>query len=305
MRDALLRDLADLGLYVITTTYDVRIGATKLALNNIEVAAGQFANVFESLIKQTDYVWLIAPESNGILTYLTRRSLVYKKNVIGCNSIGIINRTASKYATFIALKKANIPTIDTFCYENIYKINEIDLSNGVILKPDDGVGCKNLLYLSKVEFLERADIYFGMTRGNMIMQPYVIGLPASMSLLCKNGQVWLLSANQQIIQHDNQSLKFQGCILNGMVQYWEMFEGVALQIVKVFPQLRGYVGVDLIVNESDNTVLVVEINPRLTTSYVGLHEAMNYNPAKLIIDCLFNDDFVMPVIERRYVEVRL
>ena len=35
------------------------------------------------------------------------------------------------------------------------------------------------------------------------------------------------------------------------------------------PGLRGYVGVDLLLDEQAGTVTVVEMNPRLTTSYLG------------------------------------
>ncbi|MEK7799030.1 MAG: ATP-grasp domain-containing protein, partial [Acidobacteriota bacterium] len=45
--------------------------------------------------------------------------------------------------------------------------------------------------------------------------------------------------------------------------------------------VRGYVGVDLVLGDSGATV--IEINPRLTTSYVGLRLSVAENIAGLII----------------------
>ena len=47
------------------------------------------------------------------------------------------------------------------------------------------------------------------------------------------------------------------------------------------PGLWGYAGVDLIV--SDQGPVVLEVNPRLTTSYAGLSQALNMNVAEKIL----------------------
>jgi tyramine---L-glutamate ligase len=53
-------------------------------------------------------------------------------------------------------------------------------------------------------------------------------------------------------------------------------------------------------------IFVLEINPRLTTSYVGLHDAMGYNPTRLVIDLFYNEDFQFPQkISRNIVEITL
>jgi predicted ATP-grasp superfamily ATP-dependent carboligase len=47
------------------------------------------------------------------------------------------------------------------------------------------------------------------------------------------------------------------------------------------PGLWGYCGVDFI--ETPEGPVVVEINPRLTMSYVGLRDATGINPAELVL----------------------
>ena len=72
----------------------------------------------------------------------------------------------------------------------------------------------------------------------------------------------------------------------------------------MLPGLAGYVGMDVIVD--DGRVTVLEINPRLTTSYAGLHRAIGRNPAGLVLDLLYNGCMVeADKLQRNVVEVRV
>jgi hypothetical protein len=59
----------------------------------------------------------------------------------------------------------------------------------------------------------------------------------------------------------------------------EAFE-VAKRVVKSISGLQGYVGVDFILTKEG--AVVIEVNPRLTTSYVGLRRVVNFNPAQAV-----------------------
>jgi hypothetical protein len=48
---------------------------------------------------------------------------------------------------------------------------------------------------------------------------------------------------------------------------------------------RGYFGIDFI-KKADNSIFFIEINPRLTTSYIGIRNILGYNP----LEVLFNRD---------------
>lgn len=49
------------------------------------------------------------------------------------------------------------------------------------------------------------------------------------------------------------------------------------------PQLFGYAGIDFIQTEAGED-LVLEINPRLTTSYAGIKQALGVNVAELVLN---------------------
>jgi hypothetical protein len=59
------------------------------------------------------------------------------------------------------------------------------------------------------------------------------------------------------------------------------------RIAAAIPDLWGYVGVDLVATASGPVVL--EVNPRLTTSYCGLRLALQVNAAELVLGLLRPD----------------
>jgi len=74
----------------------------------------------------------------------------------------------------------------------------------------------------------------------------------------------------------------------------------------VLPGLQGYYGVDVLLDEQDlDKITLVEINPRLTTSYVELRHAISCNPAEIILNALTVNDFIMPTITKKKIRFDL
>ncbi len=312
MRDALLRDLAALNQFEIITMHDKRLLPSTLATRSIAVELGQFKRVFSEALGQVSLVWLIAPESDGTLLELSE--ICYERHekgtlFLGCGFDATLTGT-SKTLCSEALQAANIYTLAVHAGEDLMQSDYFEsvLEQNVgkwVAKPEDGAGCEGIqLFDSLVEL--RSWIAQDERYLHYLAQPYQQGVAASFSMLCRNGKAWLLSCNQQHIACDGKHFKLTGVTVNGMVLYWQRFETIARKIAKMLPDALGYVGVDVIVDvENDNKIYVVEINPRLTTSYVGLGDALDYNPAKLILDCVLKDQFVMPGISKKQVEIRL
>jgi predicted ATP-grasp superfamily ATP-dependent carboligase len=55
---------------------------------------------------------------------------------------------------------------------------------------------------------------------------------------------------------------------------------LAWRAISAVPGLSGYVGVDLVLGETD---VAIEINPRLTTSYVGYRALARFNLAQALL----------------------
>ena len=71
-----------------------------------------------------------------------------------------------------------------------------------------------------------------------------------------------------------------GIIVN-CVPDLSVYEGLVVSVAQAFPELWGYVGIDLI--ETPEKVFVLEINPRLTTSFAGIFDALGINVAENVL----------------------
>ena len=310
MRDALLADLIELDGYEIMTTHDARLAASPLAKSSLQVNSN-FEDNFKNMLTQVDLVWLIAPESNGTLLKLSE--MCYEADVIflGCEFDSTLIGT-SKSLAYEALQEAKIFTIPTIAGDDFVLNEAFAAAQSIqaishsrwVAKPEDGAGCDGIKIFDDLQklmvWLKQDDKHL-----NYIIQPYQHGIAASFSMLCRAGKGWLLSCNKQNISLNADTFNLSSVTVNGMQTYWQRFETLARKVAKMLPDAAGYLGVDVIVDVEKGKIYVVEINPRLTTSYVGLREAIGHNPAKIILESIKDSQFSMPILQRNVVEISL
>jgi len=302
MRDALMADFSDISGVEILTTYDVRLGPPKHCHEAIPVGATSNAmGIWQALLQACDAALVIAPETDGVLSQLTQ--MLAAANVRNLGSMShAVEITSNKYHTYHALKNSHILTIPTYTASEFLQpeffghdtVLKDSFNHGCVVKPMDGAGCEETSYFADASVLEA---WLGahqalVQSARFIIQPYQVGMPASISMLCKEGVAWVLSCNQQIIEvatiekaeidAHHASIQYKGCVVNGLSLHHKDFTTLALKISAAFPELNGYVGVDVIIHNEE--IYVVEINPRITTSYIALRESLKCNPAKLILD---------------------
>jgi len=95
MRDALLHDLIELENLELLSSHDYRLSSPELTLSTMVDPDDDVWQVWTDLIDQSDAVWLIAPETDGILLKLTELVMARGKLLLGC-SPSVIGLTASK-----------------------------------------------------------------------------------------------------------------------------------------------------------------------------------------------------------------
>ncbi|MES2636194.1 MAG: ATP-grasp domain-containing protein [Pseudomonadota bacterium] len=304
MRDALLRDLSDLH-YLIHTTIDTRLNAPKKCQSCVAIEANDNAwSIWTDQMQQADAVWIIAPEANGMLLKLTELAMLLDRPILGCG-VHSVKTTSEKLATYFMLQQAGIKTIPTYTLNNWPKTDGEKNNGKWLAKPNDGAGCDETVLFDDVDGLANW-LEQNHKKESHVIQPYQKGIPASISCVMHQGQAQVLSCNRQMISIENNKLSFAGSQVNDMRDFWPEFELLAQKIALTDTDLTGYVGIDVIVNtQKDNEITVVEINPRLTTSYAGLAEATGENPAELIISTLTQPHFVWPVLQRNVVNIHV
>lgn len=281
MLNALLSDLLDAGYNDLFCTRDIRLQKYHPGIETIK-AGKNIWKLWKNCMDDCDAVWIIAPETARVLYDLTCMSEQCECLLLGCTSKAV-ELVTSKKRTLEYLTNGQIP-----CVPVIKDLENLpDQSCGWVIKPDDGVGA-DACYL----FTDQYSLHQYISKLNQekfIVQEYILGTSASISMLCHGGQTMVLGCNQQLFAFNNGKGQLSGIIVNGLHEFAEQFSNIAEQVGAVVNGLSGYVGVDLIIAEQGP--LVLEINPRLTTAYAGLRQSLDYNPAKLIISVIQNGQF--------------
>ncbi len=279
MLNALLSDLSDSSGVEVVTTRDHRLGPPATQGTVYYVHSGdEFRGIWESLLQEVDAVWPVAPETDGILEQLSTD--VIESGTALLNSRPEAVRTAaSKCSTARLLRAHGIPVVDTWPLSSVLPA----AVERWVVKPDDGVGCDGLRLLDggkrECEWFKTS-----LEGRNYVAQPYVDGFATSLSILCRDGDACVLSANEQRVAQIEGVFRLQGCVVGSDRVACEHYVSLATEIAAALPGLWGYVGVDLI--ESVAGPQVLEVNPRLTISYAGLRRCLATNPASMVLDLL-------------------
>jgi predicted ATP-grasp superfamily ATP-dependent carboligase len=286
MLGALVKDVAALEGISIAAVRDSRLASMELAgaCRVIPVHADPW-DVWHNTIEEVDAVWPIAPETGGALQRLSELVVRAGRVLIGSRPAAV-SLTMSKRATVERLAASGVPIVPTVHGLEAARRGLPEAANGWVVKPDDGAGAEGTRRFQRADELRQA-LAAGSETGNLVVQPFVPGAAASMSVLCQEGRARLLSCNLQHIVIENEAFRFRGCVVGGYEQRRPLCEQLAAAVAAAIPDLWGYVGIDLV--DGDTGPLVLEVNPRLTTSYVGLRQAIGANPAALVLRLLQDD----------------
>lgn len=279
MLKALLDDLSALADIELLLSRDPRLPPPRAGCEMFVPAPGDdIWKAWGHCIDRCDAVWPIMPESGGLLQRISRLVLARGRRLLGSHPQAVA-LASSKFQTAMTLAGKGIEVVPTFRVD----ADIPRLPGRWVVKPDDGVGCDGIRI-----FESHADLCRALARDDgepgWVVQPYIGGRPASLSMLCCHGDAALLSGNIQQIDEKGDRFDLKGILVNGLPYAYSRYRMLARAIAGAIPRLWGYVGVDLILTARGP--LVLEVNPRLSVSYAGLHAALGANPAKLILGML-------------------
>ncbi|MCS7161525.1 MAG: ATP-grasp domain-containing protein [Gemmatales bacterium] len=269
MRDALAEDLVRAGWEVILLDH---------------VSGTEEYHHFEQCLRKADAAWIIAPEIDRIL--VTRCQWV---EAAGVPLLGTSSETLSwltdKWQQFLILRQNGVPVPPS----TLEPPGDLDMT--YIRKPRYGAGaCDIQIWPSawappQVTPMrsEHTTSSFG-TVPNYLWQRYVPGQAASIACLCGPGQQVLLRAAAQRIDPEN-NFRYCGGYLPLPAPLELRTKRLAKLALAALPSLRGYIGMDLVLGPSPDGSedYIIEINPRLTTSYLGQRALCEQNLAELAL----------------------
>ena len=279
MLKALISDLLEIAGIEVISTRDARLETPDLPIEfELLESPEEFPAVWQNCMASADAVWPIAPEYAHVLKHISETVINQGKLLL--NSPPEAVRTASsKLATVRRLGDRNIPVVPTYRFED----GVPDRPGSWVLKPDDGVGCQGIRICRDRDELCRQFETLPTDR-EYVIQPFIHGTPTSMNLLVCKGEAFVLSVNHQRIAVTDNGFMLLGCVVNGYLEHKARYHKLGREVAAAIPELWGIIGVDII--DTKNGLQVLEVNPRITTSYVGLKESTGLNPAALVLDLL-------------------
>ena len=159
----------------------------------------------------------------------------------------------------------------------------------LIIKPFTGVDCEDIVIIEKIEDLTLDLDKIFRPGSRVIVQEYVEGTDISVSLISDGKKAIPISLNKQFVELKDDKARYLGGELPFESEYRDEAFEIATKAVESIDGLKGFVGVDLLINADEKdiySVYLLEINSRFTTPYVGLKEIANFNIGKSIIDLI-------------------
>jgi predicted ATP-grasp superfamily ATP-dependent carboligase len=283
---AVVEDLSRISGIAVDATWDRRLGPSPLRGARVVPISSREDETreFERLARECDATLIIAPEFNRILIERCRIVEDCGGRMLGPGSRAV-ELCTDKLRLAGHLRDAGINTIPTHGLDCLG--TEPAFPYPIVIKPRDGAGSQQTYRVDNpAEFVPRsASLCEAVGERNFIVQPWIPGRPVSVALLFSRSgdEVEVLPVADQSLSDDRQ-FSYRGGIVPAAGVDQERLQSTALAACRTVPRLRGYVGVDLIVPDDLRLApVVVEINPRLTTSYLGYRALARDNLAEWML----------------------
>lgn len=300
MLAAVVADFARIGeVRVITLLHD-RIGEA-LGDECLRVPPEREAEAFRAVAARADFTLVIAPETGGVLAERSRWVLAAGGRLLGSTPEAIelaadklamsdptrspLSRTSGERGVAVARPQTCArPLIPRA--ERAGDTALASMTFPLICKPRDGAGSQaTFLVPSRSELapiLARAQAE--VPDAEFILQPFIAGMAVSAAFIIGDDWRMGLPPCRQRLSDDGRFHYLGGeCPLSDDLA--ARAQRLAASAMGMVPGLRGYIGVDLVLGDAADGSRdhVIEINPRLTTSYIGLRALAGGNLADVML----------------------
>lgn len=263
MRRSLALDFAAVPGIEVMMTLDHRLPDEPGPWSVVRIGRDEERAALEHWAGRVDWVIPIAPETGGILRDLA--ALLEPSGPTWLSTPCAIALAGDKLRLAEHWRSRGISTPESREVRPREGL-PADFPYPAILKPIDGAGCVDTFTVE-----DRAGIPAGAREmGTAILQPDVAGFPLSASFLVAQGGIAALAHGRQEIVREGGRMTYRG---GGVPIHPVDAEAQLRESLACVPGLRGWIGVDFLWNPAESRATIVEINPRLTTSFVGLARA--------------------------------
>ena len=227
---------------------------------------------------------IIAPEEDNILYEIINKLEKQGIKAINCNS-EFIKISSNKLKINNFLKKSSPAKKHMIKTDLNYK--KFPKNKKIVAKIIDGIGSENLFIFNDRYELEKNKKFITT---NHIFQEFMDGKIVSINIISNGKKNFIISINEQIYKRKSNYEIVLKSINIGKFNYMDdLFRSFSSIILDNFKGSYGFIGIDAILTD-ENKIFFLEINPRFTTSYIGLSKSLNFNPLQVLFDKEFSFD---------------
>lgn len=272
---ALAADFAAIEGVEVTCLCDRRLANWQLpGCHAIEVkSAEEHFRQFERCAAKADWTVVIAPEIDGILLDRCRRAIETGGRLLG-PPLEVIALAGDKQHTAEHLRAVGVPVPEGRPFDSGGAWPR-DFTYPAVWKPRDGAGSHGIVVVR--DWHDPPCLPAGRAGR---LERFCRGIPVSVAVLCGPTRHTVLPGGRQRLSDDGRLRYLGGSLPLPSECAWRATR-LAERAVAALSEPFGYLGLDLVLGEradgSDD--VVIEINPRLTSSYLGLRALCRHNLA--------------------------
>ena len=294
MLRALLLDVKRIPDGSAVTLWDARLDPPQLPGVEVVTVADRRSEEaqFRRLVRECDATLIIAPEFDGMLA--RRRRWVDELGGLAVGStVEAINFCADKLSLSRVLTEQGILTPQTVVLDA--ERRESPLAFPLVVKPRDGAGSQHTFLVRDARELRDLPLSRDGWPREFVCQPFVAGRALSAAAIVERTSrlVRVFPVGLQRLSNEGRFQYLGGEIpadrkgAGGEDRATAGLQNAAEQLVrKVAGSIRGlagYVGFDFVLPEGRMEPVLIEVNPRLTTAYVGYRQIADENLAERMI----------------------
>jgi predicted ATP-grasp superfamily ATP-dependent carboligase len=243
----------------------------------VHLARPEEEATFRAVARECASALVIAPECDDLLFERCRWAEEEGVRLLGPSSDAVA-LTGDKLRLAEYLRRQGVPTPPAVSFTTTPP-----WPFPLVVKPRHGAGSqatflvRNQSDLVHIPRQARAEGWLG----ELIVQPWLAGRAASVALLGRSP----LLPGEQVLSADGR-FHYQGGrfpLAEQDATLRTRAESLACRAAAAVPGLEGYYGIDLILAQTPEQDAVIEINPRLMTSYIGLRAMTPSNLASALL----------------------
>lgn len=210
---------------------------------------------------------IVFPSFDQLIPVYSRNKKLFEENEIRIivNDMGTIEIASDKYSTYQRLK-GYVPMPKTYSYTELQKLNGIENSLPLIMKPKKASGSQNMHKINSIDKLEYYTTQYKNRIGDFIFQEYLDGTEYTADMLCDfNGKA--LAIVPRIRLETKAGVSYKGTTVRNM------------DIEKIGRSLTDHINFigplcfQARMDTGNNVIKLFEINPRICGTMVFTKEA--------------------------------